>query len=89
MKYLHSLAAILNGAVFLCSAATLTHENSQLKGHLSQEKVKNYLSKALCSIDVKFVEIYYVFESSSEGRLLDGIIAENSGCVHPPLTIVS
>lgn len=88
MKYHGNLVVILYGIVSLhMSAATQNRENLQLKRNLSREKLKIYLSKVLCSIDVKFVKIYYEF--NEEGSLLDGIITENSGCKYPPVTIIT
>lgn len=88
MKYHCNLVVILCGMVSLyMSAATLNRDIFLMKRNLGREKLTNYLSKVLCSIDVKFVTIYYEFEE--EGRLLDGVLTENSGCTgtHSPVTI--
>lgn len=84
MRHPYNPAVISVGVIFLCTRlAALNHENFKLDNSFQREKLIRHLSKILCSIDLKFANIYFQFES--KGALLDGIITGTAKCV--PLSI--
>lgn len=65
----------------------MNHDHFKLldsDSNVKREKLISHLSAILCSIDLKFANIYFEFES--KGRFLDGVFTETSRCV--PLAII-
>lgn len=83
------LLVIFIGTIFffLPRASNLNYEYFKSEENVNRENVNNYLSKLLCSIDLKFVHIY--FEYQSKGRLLDGIVNGTSKCVTASITLIA
>lgn len=76
------------GIIFLYkNVSTLNYENFKLEKDLRQERLNDYLSKVLCSIDLKVAHIY--FELNSKGRFLDDLVNGTSRCISPKITVTA
>lgn len=84
MRFIYKLLVILNVIFF---SYTLHHEKFELDESFKREKLIKYFSKLLCTIDLKFADIYFEYESN--GRFLDGVITETSSCVPVPMTVIA
>ncbi|KAG4073290.1 hypothetical protein HA402_008636 [Bradysia odoriphaga] len=83
MRQKYNIAAVSTAILltYITRGSALYHENFGLDRNLDREKLMNYLSTVLCSIDIKFANIYFEFESV--GKILDDVIAVNSCCIPP------
>lgn len=87
MSRIHKIAAILYGKIILLtSVSSFNHKPLELQTNLNDNKLTNYLSRVICSIDIKVANIYFGLQSED---ILDGIIDGNATCVRPSIKIVA
>lgn len=55
------------------------HDNFKVEINSNRENWTSHVSKILCTIDLKFISIY--FEMESKPQIVDDIIGGTSGCV--------
>lgn len=88
MRHIYSSASFFNVILpILAIVSGWNHNHFELKKNLDREKLANYLSSVLCSIDLKYATVYFEYESA--GTFLDGIAAESPRCMTPTLTLIT